>query len=77
MDGGILSSGLGSIPYCMMWFCTYLDDLEYSITIRVFGLYVLFQTSERHDIGPQLSCRHSLTVNLTINIQEKSHKKKL
>ena len=38
----ILSSALGSIWYGMMWFCRYLDDFGYSITIIAFGLHTLF-----------------------------------
>ena len=58
----------------MMWFCIYLDDLGYSITIRAFCSSYLILNRERHDIGPQLSSRYGLTVNLTSNIREKSHK---
>ena len=42
MVGDILSSGLGSIWYGMMWFCRYLDDFGYSITNIAFGLHILF-----------------------------------
>ena len=40
--GDILSSAFGSIWYGMMWFCRYLDDFGYSITIIAFGLHTLF-----------------------------------
>ena len=33
MVGDILSSGLGSIWYGMMWLCRHLDDLGYSYLI--------------------------------------------
>ena len=32
----------GSIWYGMMWFCRYLGDLGYSLTIIAFGLHILF-----------------------------------
>ena len=37
MVGDILSSGLGSIWYDMMWFCRYLNDFGYSITIMALA----------------------------------------
>ena len=42
MVGNILSSALGSIWYGMVWFCRYLDDFGYLITIIAFGLNTLF-----------------------------------
>ena len=44
--GAILSSGLGSIWYGLMWFCRYLDDFGYSITIIAFGIHTLFSTEQ-------------------------------
>ena len=41
-DIHVLSSGLGSIGYGMMWFCRYLGDFGYSITIIALGLLTLF-----------------------------------
>ena len=44
MVGNILSSGLVSIWYGMMWFCGYLNAFGYSIMIIEFGLLTLFST---------------------------------
>ena len=52
MVGDILSSGLGSIWYGMMWFCRYLDDFGYSITNIAFGLHILFQNEEGTTLAP-------------------------
>ena len=48
----ILSSGLGSIWYGMMWFCRYLDGFGYSITSIGFGLHTLFLTEEGTTLVP-------------------------
>ena len=68
----ILSSGLGSIWYCMTWFCRYLEGFGYSVTIIGPAYHIL--NCDRHAIGPQLSCQYGLTVYLALHIREKSHK---
>ena len=32
----------GSIWYGIMWFCRYMGDMWYSLTIIAFGLHILF-----------------------------------
>ena len=52
MNVEILSSSLGSIWYGMMWFCRYLGDLGYSITIRMLGFISYFKLRKARHSSP-------------------------
>ena len=54
-NGDIFSSGLGLIWYGMMWYCRYLDDLGYSLTIEAFCFHILFETEEGTILVPNLA----------------------